>query len=93
MSIILNYLYDEFSRFGRAYLSFAAVGVVFLLTLYLFAGERMAQFVTTVAFVSFYIVWGIYHHIFDDSLYLKTVVEYIFIGFTLLLLIKVIILP
>jgi hypothetical protein len=45
------------------------------------------------AFTSFYIIWGIYHHIVDNSLHLKTLIEYILIGFTIIFLLKIIILP
>ena len=55
--------------------------------------ERLLEFIILFIFISFYIIWGIYHHIIEDSLHLRTVVEYILIAFTLMLLLKIIILP
>jgi hypothetical protein len=44
-------------------------------------------------FASFYIVWGIYHHIIEDTLHLKTVIEYILIAFTIVFFLKILIFP
>lgn len=93
MSHLNTYLKKEFTKYSLDYLILFTSGVFFLAAVYLFKGERTTQFSVLLTFVSFYIIWGIYHHIIDDSLYLKTVVEYILIGFCFLFLLKIIILP
>jgi hypothetical protein len=75
------------------YLLLATAGVFFLITINLFKGERWMEFIILLAFASFYIIWGIYHHIAQESLHLKTVIEYILIAFTLVFLLKIIIFP
>lgn len=66
-------------------------GAVFLiLYLKIFQGERISSFLILLSFVLFYIVWAFYHHSKDESLNIKTMIEYIFIGFTILLLLIVI---
>lgn len=93
MTNLLKHLYAEFSQHMFDYLLFITVGVFVLLSLSIFQGERLIEFVIILAFVSFYIIWGIYHHIIANSLHFKVVLEYILIGFTLLFLIKILILP
>lgn len=66
-------------------------GCIFLVMfLKIFQGERISSFLILLSFVIFYIIWGFYHHSKDESLNLKTMIEYIFIGFTFLLLLIVI---
>lgn len=80
-----NHLFD--------YLLLATAGVFFLMALNIFRGERLLEFIFLTAFASFYIIWGIYHHIMEDTLHLKIVLEYILIAFTLIFMLKIIILP
>lgn len=75
------------------YLLFLTAGIFFLILLNIFRGERLAQFLAVIAFSAFYIAWGFYHHIIDDSLHLKSVVEYILIAFTVIFLMKIIVFP
>lgn len=75
------------------YLILITGGILFLISLNLFKGERLFEFIILFIFIAFYILWGIYHHILDDSLHLKIVVEYILIAFTIMFLLKIIILP
>jgi len=75
------------------YLLLFTAGVFFLYALNVFKGERLLEFIILFIFISFYVLWGIYHHIIEDSLHLKIVIEYMLIAFTLMLLLKVIILP
>lgn len=77
----------------RDYLVFIGAGIIFLLLLLLFQGQRFATFAVITAFVGFYIVWSIYHHVKNDNLTLKTVLEYVLLGFTILFLIKLAVLP
>lgn len=53
----------------------------------------MMEFVILFSFVVFYIFWGFYHHLIENNLKLKIVIEYILIAFTILFLLKIIIMP
>ena len=75
------------------YLLLATAGVFFLILLNLFRGQREIEFIILIAFAFFYIIWGVYHHIINETLHLKTVVEYILIAFIIIFLLKIIILP
>ncbi len=70
------------------YLILIFSGIIFLILLSVFKSQRLNQFIVFIAFVSFYICWGIYHHITDNRLNLKIVIEYIIIGFIVILLVK-----
>jgi len=87
------YIQSEFRKYSLDYLILLTSGVFFLSAVYLFKGEKTSQFFVLLSFVSFYIIWGIYHHVIDETLHLKTVVEYILIGFCFLFFLKFIILP
>jgi len=93
MTKIFSYLKKEIRLHLFDYLLLFTAGVFFLIAVNTFRGERFLEFIMLLAFTSFYIIWGIYHHIIEDSLHLKIVVEYILIGFTLMFLLKVIIFP
>lgn len=71
------------------YLVLITTAVCFLLFLKFFQGERNASYLTVLSFSAFYIVWGIVHHVRDDSIHLKNVLEYILISFGVLLLVMV----
>lgn len=72
---------------------FLTAGIFFILALRLFQGERLIEFIVLLIFVSFYIIWGMYHHVITNTIHLKNVLEYVLIGFTTLFLIKIILLP
>ena len=93
MKTLVKHLKIEVEKHAFDYLLFITAGVVFLMGLNLFRGERLLEFIILLSFVSFYIIWGIYHHIIEDNLHLKIVLEYILIGFAVLFLIKVLIFP
>ena len=80
-----NHLFD--------YLLLITAGIFFLILLNIFRGQRTIEFIVLVSFAFFYIIWGIYHHITNETLHLKTVVEYILIAFIIIFLLKIIILP
>ncbi len=82
----------EFRRHSFDYLLLTTAGIFFLITLRLFQGERLNEFILLFAFTSFYILWGMYHHIIEDTLQLRSMLEYILIGFTVLFLIKILLL-
>lgn len=93
MKHLIVHLKKEFKNNLFDYLLLITAGVLFLISLNVFKGERLLEFLILFIFISFYIIWGVYHHIIEDSLHLKTVVEYILIAFTLMFLLKIIILP
>ncbi len=72
------------------YLILITGSVFFIIFLKIYQGERLKSLFTLLSFVLFYIMWGFYHHLKDESLNLKTVIEYVFIGFTILLFLIVI---
>ena len=75
------------------YLLFFTAGVFFLLALNFFKGERLIEFIILLFFVSFYIIYGVYHHFAKDELHLRVMIEYILLGFIALYLLKLIIFP
>ncbi|OGK14548.1 hypothetical protein A3C98_02110 [Candidatus Roizmanbacteria bacterium RIFCSPHIGHO2_02_FULL_37_15] len=93
MKYLVVHIRKEIKKNLFDYLLLFTAGVLFLISLNIFKGERLLEFIILLIFISFYIIWGIYHHIIEDSLHLKTVVEYILIAFTLMFLLKIIILP
>lgn len=75
------------------YLLFFTAGIFFLLALNFFKGERLIEFLLLLFFVSFYIIYGVYHHLVKDELRLRIVIEYILLGFIALYLLKLVIFP
>jgi len=90
---LLKHIQKEFKKNPFDYLLFVTVCVFFILALNIFQGERLVEFIIILAFVSFYIIWGIYHHVIENSLHLKVVLEYVLIGFTILFLVKILVMP
>lgn len=90
---ITRHIRAEMKNHSFDYLLLVTAGIFFLIALNVFKGERFLEFIFLTAFASFYIIWGIYHHIIEDTLHLKIVIEYILIAFTLIFLLKVIIFP
>lgn len=93
MNHFLNYLKKETKKHLFDYLLLVTAGVFFLLSINLFQGERFLEFIILLAFVSFYILWGVYHHVVSQDVHLRIVLEYILIGFTMVFLLKMLILP
>jgi hypothetical protein len=75
------------------YLLFLTAGAFFVISLQIFRGERLIEFLVLLAFTSFYIIWGMYHHIIENTVHLKNIIEYVLIGFTIIFLAKLIIFP
>ncbi len=90
---IVRHVKKEVKEHFFDYLLLVTAGIFFLVALNVFRGERLLEFIFLLSFASFYIIWGIYHHIIEDSLQLKIVVEYVLIAFTLIFLLKIIIFP
>lgn len=93
MKDFFKYLKNELGKHAFDYSLFAFSGILFLMAVNAFKGQIMLQTITLFLFIAFYIIWGVYHHILEGSLHLKTVVEYILIGFTVFFLIKIILMP
>lgn len=91
--LLYSHLKKEFKNHLFDYLLLITAGIFFLILLNLFKGQRVIEFIILISFAFFYIVWGVYHHIINKTLHLKTVVEYILIAFTIIFLLKIIILP
>lgn len=53
---------------------------LYLTFLAIFKAQPTKQFIVTALFILYYIGWGIIHHVRDQSLHLKVVLEYIAIG-------------
>jgi len=79
-------LKTELGTHNVDYLVLITATVFFLLFLKFFQGERNHSYLTVLTFSAFYVVWGIIHHMRDDSVHLKNVLEYILISFGVLLL-------
>ena len=78
----------EMLRHQYDYLTLITGAVFFLVFLELMRGERFGTFIVLLAFASLYCVWGIVHHIRDNSLHLKSVLEYILISFSIVALVS-----
>jgi len=90
---IAGHVRKELETHTFDYLLLITGGVFFLFLANYFKGERYMEFIFVAFFALFYIIWGIYHHIMEETLHLKTVVEYILIAFTLIFMMKIIIFP
>jgi uncharacterized membrane protein len=88
-----KHIHKEFTENRTDYLFLISAGIFYILTSYLFRGERALQFLCLVIFGFVYILWGIVHHHKNHSLHLKAVIEYILISFTVLFLLKLILYP
>lgn len=90
MQNLLLHLASEIRKHTFDYLLLLTSGAAFLLFISMLRGEPNLQFVVIVAFVAFYVIWGVYHHAANRDIRLKIVVEYILIGFTVLYLLKMV---
>ncbi|VVA43408.1 conserved membrane hypothetical protein [Candidatus Roizmanbacteria bacterium] len=88
-----SHLKKEFKDHLIDYLLLITAGIFFLILLNIFRGQQVVEFFILVSFAFFYIIWGVFHHISNETLHLKTVVEYILISFIVIFLLKIIILP
>jgi len=93
MKHITHHLKKEIKNSTFDYLLLITAGIFFLVAVNTFRGERLIEFIILLAFSSFYIIWGVYHHLIEDNFHLKIVIEYILIGFTILFLLKIVLIP
>ena len=90
MAKIFSLLKKELRSSLLDYLLLFTGSILFLLFLQLFQGQRILSFIVIFAFVSLYILWGIIHHSAEKTLNFKIMIEYVFIGLTILLLLTVV---
>lgn len=88
----ISHFQKEVKKHFIDYLLLITAGIFFLMAVRLFSGERLVEFILLLFFVSFYIIWGISHHAVNKDLRLRTVLEYILIGFTIIFFLKIFIL-
>lgn len=74
------------------YLVLGSIAALLLVALYYSRGNNQVQFYIVSLFVAIYVVWGILHHIIDNSLRLSVVLEYILLSATALFLLKTVLL-
>ncbi len=86
-----NPITSDLKKHSFDYILLLTAGIFFLITLQAFRGERLYEFLIVLAFTSFYIIWGMYHHVITDTIRLKNMLEYVLIGFTILFLVKILI--
>ncbi|MGB9707198.1 MAG: hypothetical protein ACPL1D_00380 [Microgenomates group bacterium] len=90
---LILFLQKEVKKHTLDYLLLITFGIFLITALSIFKGERLMEFIFILIFTSLYIIWGIYHHIINDTLRLKIVLEYVLIGFISLFLLRIIIFP
>ncbi len=90
MAKLFRLLKKELQTSSLEYLLLFTGSVLFLLLLKIFQGQRLLSFAVILSFVSLYIIWGFLHHAAERTLNLKSMIEYIFIGLTILLLLTVV---
>ncbi|MCX7996228.1 MAG: hypothetical protein N2691_00510 [Patescibacteria group bacterium] len=93
MKHFIRHLIKEVGTHRFDYLLFFTAGTFLVISMQIFRGERLIEFLLLLAFTSFYIIWGMYHHIVDNTVHLKNIIEYILIGFTIIFLAKLLIFP
>ncbi|GAB4219213.1 MAG: hypothetical protein Fur009_4240 [Candidatus Microgenomates bacterium] len=93
MKHLINHFKKELVQHYFDYLLLLTAGIFFLISLNIFKGERLLEFIILLIFSSFYIIWGVYHHLIKDTLRLKIIIEYILIGFIVLFLVKLLLIP
>lgn len=90
---LVSYFKKEIKKHLFDYLILLTGGVFLIIALNFFRGERLIEFILLLLFTSLYIVWGIYHHVINNTMHLKIVLEYVLIGFICLFLLKILIYP
>jgi hypothetical protein len=93
MAKFIKHIVKELSAHRFDYLLFLTAGAFFVISMQIFKGDRLLEFVVLLAFTSFYIIWGMYHHIIENTVQLKNIIEYVLIGFTIIFLAKILIFP
>lgn len=85
MRLFLNHIRSEFRSHIFDYLVLLTTSGLFLVLLQIFSYSRFYVFLIALGYSTVYIIWGTYHHARKQDLHLKNVLEYIIIGFIVLL--------
>jgi hypothetical protein len=93
MKKFFKHIIKEIQMHTFDYILFLTAGAFFIISLQIFKGERLLEFMILLAFTSFYIIWGMYHHVVENTVQLKNIIEYVLIGFIIIFLVKLIIFP
>ncbi len=92
MDKVIKHIQKELKKHLIDYLILFSGGIIFLVFISMFRGQRDKTFLSILTFSGFYMLWGIFHHMKEGVLHLKIVLEYVLIGFIVLLFLKIIIL-
>ncbi|OIP82177.1 hypothetical protein AUK04_05110 [Candidatus Roizmanbacteria bacterium CG2_30_33_16] len=85
MQLLLNHIKSEVRLHLFDYLVLIIASGLFLVLLQIVVYSRFYVFLITLGYSIFYIIWGTYHHTRKCDLHLKNVLEYIIIGFIVIL--------
>lgn len=85
MQLLLNHIKSEVRLHLFDYLVLITISGLFLVLLQILSYSRFYVFLITLGYSIFYIIWGAYHHTRKRDLHLKNVLEYIIIGFIVIL--------
>lgn len=85
MQLLLNHIKSEVRLHLFDYLVLITTSCLFLVLLTIVSNSRLYVFLITLGYSILYIIWGTYHHARKRDLHLKNVLEYIIIGFIVIL--------
>ncbi len=71
---------------------FSAFSSLYLLLVYLLRTDKTMIFLLTLGYALSYIIYGFYYHIQQRNLSLKNIIEYVLIGFSILFIMRLLIL-
>ncbi len=89
---ITHKIHEDIQHHLFEYLLLVTSGVLYTTFLSIFKAQPTKQYIVTALFVLYYVLWGIIHHTRDQSLHLKTILEYIAIGAIALILLRTLLL-
>ena len=85
---VLEQIISDVKTHILEYLVLLTTALFFVVLLSVFKGEHTKQFIVVILFTLYYVMWGIIHHSRNQTLNIKIVLEYIFIGVLALLLLQ-----
>lgn len=88
MQDIYIHIKREISNNLADYLTLITCGVFFLTYMGIFSQSRVARFTGVCVFVACYLIWSILHHTGRRTLHIRSMIEYILIGFLALLIVS-----
>lgn len=81
-----SYLKAEASKHWIDYSTLALASVMTIFLVWRYQGAADIQFSVFIVFAIYYVVWGVVHHLRDNTWTVKVVLEYILISSILLVL-------